>query len=118
MNSVKGHAGLTQFGGHLGLRFATLEAAQAYLDQWEVRWADTRIHGTTKRQVSVRFTEERPALQALPLEPFRYYRHGARVVHLDGFVEVEAVYYSVPPAGSASRSSSSRMLSTCVCSAV
>ncbi|HZZ84886.1 MAG TPA: IS21 family transposase, partial [Anaeromyxobacteraceae bacterium] len=35
-----------------GLRFETLEAAQAYLDQWEERWADTRIHGTTKRQVA------------------------------------------------------------------
>ena len=43
------------------------------------------------------FTEERPHLQPLPLEPFRYYRHGTRVVHLDGCVEVEAAYYSVPP---------------------
>ena len=33
-----------------GLRFETLEAAQAYLDRWETHWADTRIHGTTKRQ--------------------------------------------------------------------
>ncbi len=32
-----------------GLRFETLEAAQAYLDRWETHWADTRIHGTTKR---------------------------------------------------------------------
>ena len=30
-----------------GLRFETIEAAQAYLDRWEARWADTRIHGTT-----------------------------------------------------------------------
>src|SRR5436190_14031443 len=35
-----------------GLRFETLEAAQAYLDRWDTRWADTRIHGTTKRQVA------------------------------------------------------------------
>lgn len=89
-----GHAQRTPL---TGLRFETLEAAQAYLDQWEVRWADARIHGTTKRQVSVMFSEERPHLQSLPLEPFRYYRHGTRVVHLDGFVEVEAAYYSVPP---------------------
>src|ERR1035438_998919 len=27
-----------------GLRFETLEEAQAYLDHWEQRWADTRIH--------------------------------------------------------------------------
>jgi transposase len=54
-----------------GLRFETLEAAQAYLDRWEANWADTRIHGTTKRQVAEMFAEERPALGPLPLEPFR-----------------------------------------------
>jgi hypothetical protein len=48
-----------------GLRFETLEAAQAYLDRWEMHWADTRIHGTTKRQVAVMFAEERPALGPL-----------------------------------------------------
>ena len=32
-----------------GLRFETLIGAQAYLDRWETRWADTRIHGTTNR---------------------------------------------------------------------
>ena len=80
-----------------GLRFETLIGAQAYLDRWETRWADTRIHGTTKRQVAAMFTEERPALGPLPLEPFRYYRHGVRTVHLDGCVEVEAAYYSAPP---------------------
>ncbi len=80
-----------------GLRFETIEAAQAYLDRWETRWADTRIHGTTKRQVAVMFAEEQPHLGALPLEPFRYYRYGVRTVHLDGCVEVEAAYYSAPP---------------------
>jgi hypothetical protein len=35
-----------------GRRFESLEEAQAYLDRWEERWADTRIHGTTKRQVA------------------------------------------------------------------
>ena len=94
---VESGIGHTQRTPLKGLRFETLEAAQTYLDQWEARWADTRIHGTTKRQVSVMFAEERPSLQPLPLEPFRYYRHGTRVVHLDGCVEVEAAYYSVPP---------------------
>ena len=47
-----------------GLRFETLEEAQAYLDRWEARWADTRIHGTTKRQVAAMFAEEQPALGA------------------------------------------------------
>src|SRR5438445_4875950 len=60
--------------------------------------ADTRIHGTTKRQVTAMFAEEKPHLLPLPLEPFRYYQYGERVVHLDGCVEVEAAYYSLPPA--------------------
>lgn len=80
-----------------GLRFETLEQAQSYLDHWEERWADTRIHGTTKRQVAAMFAEERPALLPLPLEPFRYYEYGERTVHLDGCVEVDASYYSAPP---------------------
>jgi transposase len=80
-----------------GLRFESIEEAQTYLDHWESRWADTRIHGTTKRQVAVMFAEEKPALLPLPVEPFRYYQYGERTVHLDGCVEVEAAYYGAPP---------------------
>jgi transposase len=80
-----------------GQRFESLDEAQTYLDQWEERWADTRIHGTTKRQVSAMFAEEKSALLPLPLEPFRSYQYGKRSVHLDGCVEVEAAYYSAPP---------------------
>ena len=43
-----------------GLRFESLDEAQTYLDRWEERWADTRIHGTTKRQVAAMFAEESP----------------------------------------------------------
>jgi transposase len=32
-----------------GQEFESLEEAQGYLDHWEERWADTRIHGRTKR---------------------------------------------------------------------
>jgi hypothetical protein len=94
VESGVGHAKKTPL---KGLRFESLEEAQAYLDRWEERWADTRIHGTTKRQVAAMFAEEKPALLALPLEPFRYYQYGERAVHLDGCVEVEAAYYSAPP---------------------
>jgi hypothetical protein len=45
--------------------------------------ADTRIHGTTKRQVAAMFAEEKPFLLLLPVEPFRYCPYGERVVHLD-----------------------------------
>ena len=94
VESGVGHAQRTPL---KGLRFETLEEAQTYLDHWEERWADTRIHGTTKRQVSAMFAEEKPALLPLPLEPFRSYQYGKRSVHLDGCVEVEAAYYSAPP---------------------
>jgi hypothetical protein len=80
-----------------GKKFESLEEAQAYLDHWEECWADKRIHGRTKRQVAAMFAEEMPHLQALPLEPFRYYQYGERTVHLDGCVEVEAAYYGAPP---------------------
>lgn len=80
-----------------GLRFESLEEAQAYLDRWDERWADTRIHGTTKRQVAAMFADERPHLTPLPVEPFRYYKFGERVVHLDGCVEIDAAYYHAPP---------------------
>jgi transposase len=94
VESGVGHAKRTPL---KGLRFESLEEAQAYLDRWEERWADTRIHGTTKRQVAAMFAEERCALLPLPIEPFRYYQYGERTVHLDGCVEVEAAYYSAPP---------------------
>jgi len=80
-----------------GLRFESLQEAQTYLDRWEERWADTRIHGTTKRQVAAMFAEEKPALLPLPVEPFRFYQFGERGVNLDGCVEVDAAYYSTPP---------------------
>jgi len=80
-----------------GLRFESLGEAQKWLDHWDVRWADTRIHGTTKRQVAAMFADERPHLRPLPVEPFRYYAFGERVVHLDGFVEVARAYYAPPP---------------------
>lgn len=94
VESGVGHAQKTPL---KGLRFESQEEAQAYLDRWEQRWADTRIHGTTKRQVAAMFAEEKPFLLALPVEPFRYYNYGEHTVHLDGCVEVEAAYYGAPP---------------------
>jgi transposase len=95
VESGVGHAKRTPL---KGMKFENLEEAQAYLDRWEEHWADTRIHGTTKRQVAAMFAEERPFLKQLPLEPFRYYKFGKRTVHLDGCVEVDKAYYA-PPLG-------------------
>ena len=94
---VESGIGHTQKTPLRGMRFETLDEAQTYLDRWDARWADTRIHGTTKRQVAAMFAEEQPMLGPIPLEPFRYYRFGVRTVHLDGCVEVDAAYYGAPP---------------------
>jgi len=94
VESGVGHARKTPL---KGTRFESLEEAQAYLDHWEKHWADTRIHGTTKRQVAAMFAEEKPDLLPLPVEPFRYYQYGKRTVNLDGCAEVDAAYYGAPP---------------------
>jgi len=94
VESAVGHAQKTPLRGQ---RFESLESAQQYLDEWSDRWADTRIHGTTKQQVAAMFADERPALQPLPIEGFRYFEYGQRVVHTDGCIEVARAYYGVPP---------------------
>ncbi|HEX2518179.1 MAG TPA: IS21 family transposase [Castellaniella sp.] len=85
-NALKGHV------------FASLEEQNRHLLAWETTVADTRIHGTTRRQVGKVFTEvERPALLPLPRERFPCFHEARRTVHRDGHVEVARAYYSVPP---------------------
>lgn len=81
-----------------GSKFESLDEAQAWLDSWEERFADTRIHGTTKRQVREMFLEEKKHLKPLPLEPWRRITHAKRKVSATGHVEVEGSYYEAPPA--------------------
>lgn len=81
-----------------GRQFASLDAQNHFLLDWEQTVADTRIHGTTRRQVGAHFAAvERPALQRLPLERFPCFQEARRIVHRDGHVEVERAFYSVPP---------------------
>lgn len=40
---------------------------------------------------------EKPALRPLPASVFACFEEGKRIVHLDGYVEVEKAYYDVPP---------------------
>lgn len=94
VESAVGHTQSTALKGHT---FETIEAQNAHLLHWNERWAFTRIHGTTKRQVREMFAEERPALQTLPPTRFEYFRDGERRVHFDGHIEVDGAYYSVPP---------------------
>lgn len=49
---VESSVGFAQKTPLRGMRFDSLEDAQCHLDQWNERWADTRIHGTTKQQVA------------------------------------------------------------------
>jgi transposase len=84
--------------GLKGHEFASLEAENKHLLEWEDRVADTRLHGTTKRQVRQHFEEiERPALLALPVERFPFFHEGRRSVNRDGHCEVAKAYYSAPP---------------------
>jgi hypothetical protein len=81
-----------------GRVFSSLAEQNVFLLDWEQTVADTRIHGTTRRQVARLFGDvERAALQRLPLERFACFCEGRRKVHRDGHVEVERAYYSVPP---------------------
>jgi transposase len=81
-----------------GRTFSSLAEEKQFLIGWERDVADTRIHGTTRKQVRRVFEEvERPALKPLPPEPFPFYHEGRRKVHRDGHVEVAKSYYSVPP---------------------
>lgn len=81
-----------------GRVFSSLAEQKMFLDHWETTVADTRIHGTTKKQVRLVFEKiERPVLQPLPSESFPFYHEGRRRVHRDAHVEVDKAYYSVPP---------------------
>jgi transposase len=81
-----------------GRIFKSLAELNRFLLRWEASVADTRIHGTTKRQVRKVFEEvERPTLKTLPADPFPMYQEGRRRVHRDGHIEVARSYYSVAP---------------------
>jgi hypothetical protein len=60
--------------------------------------ADTRIHGTTRKQVGKVFNEvERARLSPLPVSLFPVFEEAPRMVHRNGYVELQQAYYSVPP---------------------
>ncbi len=81
-----------------GRRFDSIEAQNNWLMHWEERWAAQRIHGRHKRQVARMFGEEKPYLEPLPLEPFRYFEQKTRTVYDDGTIQVDNAYYGAAPA--------------------
>lgn len=81
-----------------GRTFASLDAQNRHLAQWEASVADQRIHGTTRKQVGRVFEEiERATLKPLPSERFPFFQEAQRQVNRDGHVEVAKAYYSAPP---------------------
>lgn len=82
-----------------GRSFESIEEQNTYLAHWNERWADTRIHGTIKRQVREVFeSEERKALKALPSEHFPLMAILTRKVHPDCHLLVDGAFYSAPHA--------------------
>ena len=86
-----------------GKRFDSLEEQNAFLMHWEEKWAAQRIHGRARRQVEELFQEERPTLQSLPLERFRYFEEGTRTVGDDTTIQVKGAWYAARPARIGSR---------------
>jgi transposase len=81
-----------------GRTFRSLKEENRHLADWEANVADTRIHGTTRKQVGKVFREvEQAALLPLPPGRFGFFHEAQRTVHRDGHVEVDKAYYSVPP---------------------
>ena len=81
-----------------GHTFSSLQHENQHLLDWEARIADTRIHGTTRKQVHKLFQEqEKPHLTPLPAGRFPSFQEARRSVHRDGHIEVAKAYYSVAP---------------------
>ena len=93
---VENSVGYVQDNALKGRKFYSLAEQNEFLRYWEKNVADTRIHGTTKRQVREMFEEERPFLQPLPETLYEVFKESKRKVHRDGHVEVEKAFYSVP----------------------
>ncbi len=84
-NGLKGHT------------FGSLVEQNEHLLHWEETVADTRIHGTTKKQVKTQFEIERTSLLSLPRDRFAMFREARRTVSRDGHLEVDKAFYSAPP---------------------
>lgn len=95
---VERGVGYAQSNALRGRTFTSLAEQNCFLSEWEASVADTRVHGTTRRQVASAFEElEKPNLLPLPPGRFPCFQEAQRVVNRDGHVEVDRSYYSAPP---------------------
>lgn len=86
---------------HFFVRYRAFESwahLNQLLEDWLLREADQRCHGTLKEVVAERFAGEQPALQALPAQPYDSSYRETRRVSWDCYVEVRGNRYSVPAA--------------------
>lgn len=96
--TVESAIGYAQETALKGRRFETLEEQQVFLLDWERKWAGTRIHGVTKRQVNEMFAEEKAYLKALPGSAMQYFKESVRRVSSDTCVRVGNSSYAARPA--------------------
>ena len=96
--AVENAIGHTQSTALKGRRFETIEEQNDFLEHWELTWAATRIHGTERRQVQAMFEEEKPHLQALPIEGMQYFTESQRTVYDDSCVRIDHSSYAARPA--------------------
>lgn len=101
--SVENAIGHTQGTALKGKRFESIEEQNAYLEQWETKWAAPRIHGSARRQVEAMFQEERAHLQPLPLDGFQYFTECERTVCDDTCIRIDHSSYAARPAAIGSR---------------
>jgi transposase len=95
---VERGVGYAQSNALKGRTFNSLAEQNRFLQEWESAVADTRIHGTTRKQVGKLFEElEKRALLPLPAGRFPCFQEAQRIVNRDGHVEVAKSYYSAPP---------------------
>jgi transposase len=101
--TVENAIGHTQTTALKGRRFESIEEQNAFLEQWENKWAAPRIHGSAKRQVEAMFQEERPFLKPLPLQGFAYFEECERTVADDTCIRIDHSSYAARPAAIGSK---------------
>lgn len=101
--TVENAIGHTQATALKGRRFESLEDQNVFLEHWERKWAASRIHGRTRRQVQAMFEEERPLLQPLPSQGMQYFSESQRTVCDDSCIRLDHSSYAARPAPIGSR---------------
>ena len=80
-----------------GRRFQDHHDLTKQLKGWMTNYANSRIHGTTKKiPRQVWELEEKQSLQSLPEEEFAFFQRGVRLVAANCHIQFENNYYSVP----------------------